>query len=507
MTNELLTSIISPPDDWPILIPIDEPQLPRLDCMHLPAWAGEFATALSAETETPAELVVGMILVTCATAATRRLRLQVRGNYCEPCNLWVVAALPPGNRKSAVQAAATAPLIDWECDQAVIMEPEIKRITSERKFLELRVREIRNKAAKEKDLTQAKIIAQEATTIEAELLDTPKAPQIWTSDSTPERLAMLLAENDERMGWLSSEGGIFDLLQGRYSNGILNLDLVLKAYTGDIERVDRSSRPTVSLKKPLLSIGLSPQPEVLRGLTAKPVLRGRGLLGRFLYLLPPSPLGFRTLEPNPMSDGVRNAYHAGVRAMLDWEPAVDDKGNPSVHIIRLSDEAYAEYHAFAKIMEPKMRPGGELEHFTDWTGKAAGTAARIAGVLHGIKHAHGRPWDAMVTAETMNSALEIMSVITHHSLAALDMMGADSNLTNARIAWQWIERNRLDGFRVRDMFNGLRRSFTKVAKLNDALDILEEHGYLRVIALPRNGAGRPPSPEVRIRPDIKETWR
>lgn len=57
----------------------------------------------------------------------------------------------------------------------------------------------------------------------------------------------LLAEHGECMAWLSSEGGVFDLLQGRYSNGIPNLDLVLKAHSGDAERVDRGSRPPVFL--------------------------------------------------------------------------------------------------------------------------------------------------------------------------------------------------------------------------------------------------------------------
>ena len=69
--------------------------------------------------------LVAMVLVACATAATRRLRVMVKPGYFEPCNLWAVVALPPGNRKSAVQSAATAPLVVWERDQATIMEPEL----------------------------------------------------------------------------------------------------------------------------------------------------------------------------------------------------------------------------------------------------------------------------------------------------------------------------------------------------------------------------------------------
>ena len=45
--------------DWPSLVPIDNMQLPRLDLSHLPAWAGEFAAAVAADTETPPELAAG----------------------------------------------------------------------------------------------------------------------------------------------------------------------------------------------------------------------------------------------------------------------------------------------------------------------------------------------------------------------------------------------------------------------------------------------------------------
>lgn len=507
MSAELLKSAAAPTEDWPALVPLDAPNLSCIDPTHLPAWAGDYARALATDTETPTELAVGMVLVACATAAARRLRVMVKPGYFEPCNLWAVVALPPGNRKSAVQSAATAPLVAWEREQGQIIAPEIKRITSERKTLEARAKEMRNKAAREKDTNKAKELAREATDIEAGLPEIPVQPQIWTSDATPERLGALLAEHGECMAWLSSEGGVFDLLQGRYSNGIPNLDLVLKAHSGDPERVDRASRPAVYLRSPRLSIGLSPQPDVLRGLAAKPGFRGRGLLGRFLYLLPPSPLGYRTLQSKPVRESVRDAYAAGIHAMLDWEPAIDDQGDERPHLLRLSDDARAEWHDFARAVEVQMQAGRELEHFTDWAGKAPGAAARLAGVLHGIKHAQGRPWESRIGTDTMIDALEIMAVITRHSLAALDMMGADPTIAAGRVVWGWIERGRLARFVARDAFNALRSYFPRMQKLYEALEALEERGYVEVVDAPRDGPGRPPPPTVRVRPDIAEIWR
>lgn len=507
MTGNLLNPSTPPEEEWPELVPLDAPNLPRLDLSHLPGWAGDFARATAEDTETPSELAAGMVLVTCATAAARCLRVLVKPGYSEPCNLWIVAALPPGNRKSAVQSAATEPLVAWELDQAMATEAEITRITSERKTMEARAKEMRNKAAKEESSSKAAELARQAADIEAALPDIPVQPQIWTSDATPERLGTLLAEHGECMAWLSSEGGIFDLLQGRYSNGIPNLDLVLKAHSGDADRVDRGSRPAVFLKCPRLCIGLSPQPDVLRGLVTKPGFRGRGLLARFLYMLPLSPLGYRALQSNPVPEDVRDAYIAGIRAMLDWESATDEHGDERPHMLRLSDEAYKEWLEFAQTIEKQMQPGRELEHFTDWAGKAPGVAVRLAGVLHGIKHAHGKPWDEIITAETMTASLEIMAVITRHSLAALDMMGADASIAAARVVWNWIERRRTAYFTIREAFNALRGTFPRVAMLREALEALEERGYVEVMEVSKDGPGRPPSPPVRVRPEIAKEWQ
>ena len=495
-------------NSWPELVPLNTPGLPRIDLAYLPGWAGDFACAIAADTETPLELAAGMVLITCATAATRCLRVMVQPGYFEPCNLWIVVALPPGNRKSAVQSAATTPLIDWERDRAADMEDEIKRKTSERKTMEARVKELRSKAARVKDDSEAEALAQKAAKIDAEMPEIPTPPHLWTSDATPERLGAMLAEHGECMAWLSSEGGIFDLLQGRYSNGIPNLDLVLKAHSGDPERVDRGSRPPVYLRSPRLSIGLSPQPDVLKGLASKPGFRGRGLLGRFLYLLPPSPLGYRTLKTTPIPETVRDAYVSEIRAMLDWELAIDEHGDEHPHLLRLSDEAWSEYHAFAQAIEMQMQPSGDFEHFTDWAGKAPGAAVRIAGVLHGIKHAHNRPWETPISGETMNDALEIMAVFSHHSLAALDMMGADPTVAAARHVWEWVERWRLSGFTVREAFNAHRGTFPRVQYLREALEVLVERGYIQVIKPSNEGrSGRPPSEVVLVRPDIQERWR
>jgi hypothetical protein len=492
-------------NDWPPLVRLDNPTLPRLRGDMLPSWAGAFATSIAAATETPPELAVGMVLSACATAVARKFKVMVKYGYFEPTNLWLAVALEPGNRKSAVQKAATAALVEWERKQAECMQDEIKRATSAFKTAEARANKLRADAAKEKDGLKSTNLARQAADIEADMPQIPRPPQLWTSDVTPERLGTIMADNNEQMAWLSSEGGIFEMLGGRYSKGIPNLDLVLKAHSGDSERVDRESRPPVFLFSPSLTIGLSPQPDVLRGLSTMPGFRGRGLLARFLYLLPPSPLGYRTGKPPVSSEDIEDVFCKSLSAILDMPSAVDDAGRETTHILKLAPEAYAEWRLYAQEIEKSMRPGGELENAKDWAGKAPGAAIRIAGVLHVMTHLE--PWSSKIELNNMTLALDLMAVFGKHSLAALDIMGADAGISAARKVWNWLETGHRNRLCLRDIHQALKGSFPHAKDVKLAIDVLVERGYLELTEVEAKPTGRPPSPIVIVRPDIVAGWR
>ena len=83
---------------------------------------------------------------------------------------------------------------------------------------------------------------------------------------------------------------MFDQMAGRYNQAAgPNLGVYLKGHAGDLLKVDRRGRPPEYVERPCLTIGLTVQPEVLQGLAGRPGFRGRGLLARFLYSLPPEP--------------------------------------------------------------------------------------------------------------------------------------------------------------------------------------------------------------------------
>lgn len=299
-----------------------------------------------------------------------------------------------------------------------------------------------------------------------------------------------MAHNSERMAILSDEAGIFDILGGRYSGGIPNLDLFLQGHAGSPVRVNRGSRLPVFMQSPTLTMGLSPQPDVLRGLTEKPSFRGRGLLGRFLYVLPPSNLGYRTLDAIPMSPGYIAEYEVILIAILNQEMANDDQGEQCPHILKIADDALQSWQTFAHKIEAGMREGGTYAHLTDWAGKLPGAVARIAALLHIARHALVMPWEKEISIDDMAAALRMADALCAHALVAFDLMGADPALDGARVVLRWIEREAKPEFTFRDCHYAHKTRYKRAADLGPAIGVLLERHFIRARMI-KQTQGRP----------------
>lgn len=487
---------------WEEPVSLEETTAPELKSDLLPGILGEITKAVSIGTETPLELAAGLILPVLGTACQGKFIVQVKPGYTEPVNIWVIVALDPANRKSPVLMKMTKPLSEWERRKCKELEPIIREAKSLWQNQQARIKSLRGKYGKAKP-DELKAIEAEILEIENDLVKIPNQPQIWSQDVTTERLGSLMAEHDEKMSILSTEGGIFDIIGGRYSNSIPNLDLYLQSFSSDSVKVDRGSREPVYLKCPALSLGLSPQPEVLRGLVDKPGFRGRGLLARFLYLLPKSNLGYRKLESEPISEDIENEYCNLVYSLLDIEQTEDAQGKKIPYILKLSNKSYQEWLEFARVVEKDLREGGRFEYITDWAGKLPGAAARIAGLLHCAENPY-QSWVEDISLETMQRALELASIFSSHALIAFDMMGADKALEQARKVWHWIERNRQESFSKRDCFNALQGTFHKVVNMDEALKVLQERNYIQEI---QQKTGGRPSIKYNVNPELIMRWR
>nr|WP_256338891.1 YfjI family protein [Streptomyces sp. 2112.3] len=489
------------PTAWAEPIPLNhQPKPPAFPTSVLPAWLREFVEGLAEETQTPPDLAGTLALAVLATTAGGRVIVQLRGRWREPTNLFTVVALPPGNRKSAVFSAMTAPL---RAAEKLLASQAAGRI-AEAEVTAKMAREAADKAATqaakaegpERDGLTAEAIALAQA---ADSLDIPAKPRLLADDSTPETVTTLMSEQGGRLSVMSAEGGIFDIIAGRYS-GTPNMEVFLKGHAGDWLRVDRRTREE-NIDEPALTMGLAVQPDVLADIGHNRGFDGRGLLARFLYSLPESLVGYRKANPAPVPDHVAERYDRTITALTlslaEWtDPAV----------LRLTPEADQALSAYDQHIEPQLRPrGGRLGHITKWASKLVGATARIAGLLHLAQHLDNG-YTQPITGETMNAAIEIGEYFATHALTVFDLMGADTTLARARTLLSVLEDNGWESVSRRDLFAKLSRSeFPSVGDLEPVTVLLEEHGYLRIATPPRTGKrGRPPAPRYLLHPQLRE---
>lgn len=500
--DEARTQSASVQDD-PEPIPLDAYDLPTVPIGEIPASSfRDMVIATSAATESPVELSLLCALGVIAASVQRRYVIEPEPGYVEPLNIWAVPALDSGNRKSAVVAHTVEPLYAFEREEAARQAPEIARAEAVLRLAEDRIKHLRQKAARAEG-TQYDSLRQELMELERSLPQVPKALRLTAQDVTPEKLGSLMADHEERLAIISDEGGIFDILGGRYSGGLPNLDLFLQSYSGSPVRVDRGSRPPVFMVKPALTIIVSPQPSVLRGFASTPEFKGRGLLARPLYALPKSALGSRTLVPCPIPSAVRQAYRTRVHALLSLPPRPD--GEPQV--LRFLDGAYASWKAFQRHVERELGAGGVFEHahVKDWAAKLPGNIARVAGLLHCAEDAIEPPETRPISLETTEAALMLGGIFERHALAALGLMSVTSGLEGAQLVWAWIERNRHRTFTRRDCHHALQAAFPTLDNLLPALAVLVERGY--VFPVQSNKRVGRPSHGFRVNSNLTEAWR
>ena len=481
---------------WPNLIPIAGPEPEPMECSDFPPCIAGIIEAVVEFAEVPVELPGLMALGVLATASQKKYEIAGDGSYKEPLNLFVCPALDPGNRKTSVVAILTKPLRVWERDQRAELAPVIREAESERRTAEKRIEHLRTKASKAEDSVERTDLQREIDAVERELPPVPVMPLLTTDDCTPEHTATLLSHHGERLAIVSDEGGIFDIVAGRYSRGVPNLDVFLQAHAGSPVRVHRGSREPVDLQNPCLTIAISCQPYVLQEMGDNKAFRGRGLLARFLFAIPKSNLGFRTLQPKEIPSPQLDAWHHVVYTMLDREQQVDDFGDPKSQILYLSPGAYRLWKSEQRSNEIDMRPAGSWADNTGWASKYPGAVLRIAGILHcaDCTSCGQDPATKDVEESTMQFALQLGRKIKSHSRQAFGMMQLTDDQKFAHKIVEWIRRDSITEFTGRECSIHCN-SAGSVKELDEAFELLINHGWIRPGQTKRpDGRGRPSHP-------------
>jgi replicative DNA helicase len=518
-TQEQVEALSDAADGWTEQpVPLGAvPVLPAFPADVFPPWLADMVAALTESAQVPADLPGTSALSVLSAAMGGRARVLTREDHSEPVNLYNAVALPPGSRKSSVHATMTAPLLTAEKMLADAARKEITEVRTTR-ILADRAAVKAQKAAAEAAEQAARIAADAASSEQdrqkaeeskqkaeqdavemarvAEEIEVPVVPRLVADDITPEAAASLLADQGGRLAIMSAEGGPFVSLAGQYSRE-LNLEVLLKGWSGDMLRVDRKSRETEHIEHPALTLGLCVQTAMLRQIYRMPGFGGRGLLDRVLYSVPVNTVGYRSPRSRPVPEQVARDYALRMTGVVTEYAA----WTGAAMLLRL-DPAAAELLTQAEeALEPYLRPDGEFGHIAGWASKLIGTTARMAGLLHGAIYS-GEAYKHPVRRDTMSKAIRLGRYFTDHALAAFDFMGADPAVGEARAVLAWIRRRGAAQFTQRDLHRAMQTRFRKAEDTEPALAMLSGSGWIRETKQPRDGRGRPAGPVFEVHPAV-----
>lgn len=464
----------------------------------LPKLMGQYVCAVAESTQTDPGMIGTAVLSALSGALGGFVQVQVKPDYFEPTNIWTVSVAPPGERKSAVVRAATGPLYDAERDLANEMAPVISERQTQQEIAEKAAERAKRDAGNAPDFEKRVKLTADATTLaaQAQAMKVEAMPRIVGDDATIEALVSHLAEQRGRFALISAEGGFFTTLAGRYS-AQTDISPVLSAHAGDRIRVDRKGRASEFVDDPALTVGIMVQPGILSAATGNSTFVDSGLMARFMYAWPPSQVGKRNVDPEPVPGALAKQYHDALYSL-----AYEARKCGTTRTLTLSPEAQGARLAYAQQVEDELAPGGALSHMQGWASKAVGAAVRMAGLIH----ASTSDTD-VVPGDAMDSAILLMRYYTAHATKVFDGLSAGAtDRALARQVMELVRRREMKEFGLRDLLAVANRGLLPNSEAaNPVLDMLVEFGWLfRMEPKRKAGPGRPPAPRYRVHPSVWE---
>lgn len=449
-------------------------------------------------------MAASLVLVIMSLCIQGKFWINVKPDWTESLNLYVVVVGRPSERKTPTLKEVTKPIFRYVNEENERRKPAIKEYELKKKIISGQLKTIQEALSKKNSKTKYAI--QDALDCQKELedLEEVKDLRLIVDDVTPEALIRAMKDNDERMGIISAEGGMFGMMAGRYTSNT-NIDIFLKGYSGEYYSSIRVGSGGLDLEHPYLTIGLAVQPQVISDVMDNKDFRGRGLLARFLYAVPNTRVGNRVYKTKEVSSVVREEYEKLCEELLD----IPDLTGFAERIIKLSPEADKLAEEFFLWIEHQLTD--ELEEIEDWAGKLHGNTMRIAGILHVIKH-RSNSVNVLVEEDTMSSAIMIGKYYLEHSKAAFDIMGL-SDPPEVQDAKYIISRLDTDNKNTNNTKNEITKRglwqlckghFKEVEEMEPGLQCLVEHGYIaRETEKPARGR---PSEKIYINPEYYK-WK
>lgn len=420
-----------------------------------------YLEAVSECGQVPPEMCVLPLLSVLSLCVQGKCKVKQHLNdYTHELTLYTLTVAPSGNRKSPALKYFLQAVYDYQNRYNDIHELERKQLATERQYLENQRRSAI--CGKKADLNVAKKIDEKL-----DKLPQMKKLSLVLTDATVEAIAAAMNEQGEKIGIMDPEGGVLSTFAGMYNGGAANIDLLLKAYDGEFIEIRRKTSETITMRRPLLSIGLLTQPEKFKAFIKNPEFLSKGLSNRFIFSFFNDNIRYKDNTPSiPLA--AKEAYNELISRLLAMP--ISDK------VIIHDKESKLVFHELHEYIQDMKKPGGLFEYNPSYAEKQLANALKIAAILHLCEHTPDEP----ISGKIANTVSIFMTWLFNQASQAFEYEAAEDpicKLASRIIDKMYNNRKNHPYFSHRDL--NLLNIDIKNEYYMPAMELLSECSFIR----------------------------
>jgi len=427
-------------------------------------------------------------------------------------NLYGAIVGRPGVLKSPALEQSIKPLarLRAEAQQAyerAARDWEIDRIAAEAKKEKLK-EEIKNAIKRGEETDKENLRAQVE---EIEKMTKPFERRYIINDSTVEKVGELLNQNPRGLLLYRDElTGLLYTLDKEGHEG--DRAFYLEAWDGKGGfTYDRIGRGTLHIKHVTLSILGGIQPGPLMKYLRSTLSGGQGddgLLQRFqLFVYPDVSKDWRNVDHYPNTEQKNRAFEIFKKLdSLNAEQvgAFPPEESEKMPYLRFDEEAQEFFDSWREDLEKELR-GGFLEHpaLETHLSKYRSLMPSLALLFHLVDRIDGQSDQAVVSFDAAEKAAAWCTYLFEH---AKRIYGLATNATanQARAILEKIRKGSLkDKFTARDIYRNKWSGLTSTKEVAEALELLEQFGWLQSVAVKSTIDGGRPTVHYLINPKAR----
>lgn len=288
----------------------------------LPKPFAEMSNSIVQSARVPPSLAGCCVLGALSSSIGAGLRVKSGPDRHSHSNLFIAASASSGSGKSEAFRHAFAPFFEAERNAIDHWRDEIfPKVWSDKQMLECEIEKLKREAkSKQSVFNKADIRSaiEDAQRQISELEVEMQEPAFHTEDTTSEGIVPLLKKSNEFLASLSADAGtIVNNLLGRYNkSNQTDESIYLRAWTGDMVKVDRINRPAVILDAPRMSALWLVQPDKIDTLLNERTFSDGGLIPRLLVChtkAKPTPI---PPEECCISQAIQTGYYEAINTLL-----------------------------------------------------------------------------------------------------------------------------------------------------------------------------------------------